>query len=149
KPELAAPMKSVVATKAEAPRTSKPNPAAPSKKPVFEDDEPVEPFVEPSLAEGLEEENDGKTVPAYDIESYERERAARAAASGKSPPVDDDRTTAGVSPPPVEPAPKAAKPARGRAKDDSDARAAELLAKVDAMALEDDIATKTGTPAHR
>ncbi len=100
---------------------ARPPPAAP---PELDDDDDV----------------DGKTVPAYDIESYERERAARAAAKGQPPPEheDEERTTAG-EPPPLKP--------KGRP-DAGDARAAALLAKVDAMAAGDDIATKTSAPLY-
>jgi hypothetical protein len=123
----------------------------------------VRPPVEEPIVD--EEENDGKTMPAYDVEDYERERAARAAARAESEGDsagkandDEDRTTAGVSPPlpPARPAKGpsspsgqagASPPLPSKRRDEGDARAAELLGKIDAMAMADDIATKTSMPA--
>jgi len=91
-----------------------------------------------------DEDNDGKTVPGYDLEQLERDRQAAMARQGivgtKRNPVtaedqeDEDKTRAGVpmsasSPP--QPQPPVA--ARGRV-DDSDARARAMLAKVENMA---------------
>ena len=121
-------------------KSAKPAPkseARPSAKPPQDD-------IDVSMEEE-DEDADGKTMPAYDAESYERERQARAAADAEDAQEDDDKTTAGVAPPSVKPQTAAQRAAKV---DEGDARAAALLAKVDAMATADAIPTKTGTPAY-
>jgi serine/threonine-protein kinase len=103
-----------------------------------------------------DDDADGKTMPVYGAESYERERQAR----GIAPPValpsvppppseeDEDKTTAGVPPPSGSQRVAARTESSGPVGvHEGDARAAALLAKVDAMAAADAISTKTATPA--
>jgi serine/threonine protein kinase len=114
---------------------SGPSAAAQAAKPERSKPEPRHPVEE--LLDDDDDDVGDKTVPAYDAESYERERLARGKASDDE---GEDRTTAGVPPPSAS---TKNKPARA---DDADARAAELLRKVEQMAA-DGMQTRTGGPA--
>jgi serine/threonine protein kinase len=98
-----------------------------------------------------EDDNDGKTMPGYDLEKLERDRVAAmqkqgiatpgAAAAARGPVTaeeDEDKTRAGVpmtasAPPQPAQNPRSLPPAP-RAADDSDARARAMLEKVESMA---------------
>ncbi len=117
-----------------------------------------------------DESDDGATIPAFDMEDYEKKRAAKAngaitssdVAAGQAPSFDDlgdSKTVGGIAPSALIEPPK---PERGRGRQPTspgdDKRAAELLAKVDAMAgslgpgpsrggAADSMATAAGAPA--
>jgi PEGA domain len=105
----------------------------------------------PAALSAEDDSDDARTIPATDLDELERKRAAKKAAAADapgalatSPPTDpapfehEDKTSAGVPPPPLPAA------ARGR---EADERAAALLAKVEAMAAADEAATYTALPA--
>ncbi|MDP2342644.1 MAG: protein kinase [Deltaproteobacteria bacterium] len=132
-------------------QTPKPTPPKQAKTPARA--APPEPEDRPSDSMlGDDEDNDGKTMPGYDLEQLERDRVAMMAKKGIAPMTaeeDDgeDKTRAGVPmsasapsmPPslPPQPAARATPPPpapRQRPPDDSDARARAMLEKVESMA---------------